>query len=135
MTRPTTSQLATILRAWRDGSELLDTLGPRTDAILATLAVKPHTAPCQKIDTSTMNETELRAYYAKTAHVEDIRFHLRCALGRVDEPDWRALLAQVEQQRGKSTPDTKRRYLALCQAARERHVLEDQQQHQRQAAA
>jgi hypothetical protein len=82
-----------------------------------------------------MSDAELRAYYAKTAHIEDIRFHLRCASGRVDEPAWRELLEQVECMNGKATPESKRQYWALCQAQRERSEAIDQRIHLRQPAA
>jgi len=125
MSRPTTAQLAAILRAWRSGSELLDTLGPRTDALLLALELtgaKPTPAPRQHVDTATMSDAELRAHYAKTAHVEDIRFHLRCAAGRVDAGDWRALLELVEANDEKATVQSKRQYWALVQAHRERRL-------------
>jgi len=83
---------------------------------------------------SEMTDAELRAYYAKTAHVEDIRFHVRLAAGRADEGDWLALLEQVECLNGKASPESKRQYWALCQAARERRLRTDSTQRNQEAA-
>jgi len=71
---------------------------------------------------SEMTDAELRAHYAKTAHVEDVRFHVRLAAGRADEGEWLALLEQVETNGSKATPATRLRYLELCQDRREHHL-------------
>lgn len=56
-------------------------------------ATKPHEIACEAI--AAMNDSDLRAHYAKTAPYEDVRFALKYNLPMSDalRADWLALLA------------------------------------------
>jgi hypothetical protein len=138
MTAAQTRQIVDTLTAWMAGSQLVDDLVPRTAALLAALQSPGRKAqPSQalremSVDTASMNEKQVYAFYKRIALREDVRFLL--AHGSQLPADTRAdaegLLSELEH-RASTTADRKR-YTVLMDAWR---TAENHYERRRQRAA
>jgi len=128
-------QIVDILNAWMAGSALADDLIAQTQALIARLAAtkppKCQTSAGQPIDTSTLSDAELFAYYKRIGLREDVRFFLAHAKGMPDSTyrEASALLAELETR--KSAIADRKRYHVLTDEWRRAQMDEEHAQARR----